>query len=59
MRHTEIKRNRKANIEGVIMGWSTERYPRKKTPRKKSQERREENAKEKLEELIRRQNWKR
>lgn len=41
------------------MGWSTERYPRKKTPRKKNQERREENTKEKLEELIRRKNWKR
>lgn len=41
------------------MGWSTERYPRKKTPRKKSQERREENTREKLEELIKRQNWKR
>lgn len=41
------------------MGWSTEKYPRKKTPRKKSQERREENTKQKLEELIRRQNWKR
>lgn len=41
------------------MGWSTERYPRKKTPRKKSQERREENTREKLEELIKKQNWKR
>lgn len=41
------------------MGWSTEKYPRKKTPRKKSQERREENTKQKLEELIRKQNWKR
>lgn len=41
------------------MGWSTERYPRKKTPRKKSQKHREENSKEKLEELIKKQNWKR
>ena len=41
------------------MGWSTERYPGKKTPRKKSQERREENTREKLEKLIKKQNWKR
>lgn len=36
------------------MGWSTSRYPRKKTPRKENQDRREEDSKEKLEELIKR-----
>lgn len=35
------------------MGWSTARYPRKKTSRRRRQIERENNSREKLEKLIR------
>ena len=39
------------------MGWSSERYPRKKTSRKKSQEKREKRDKKRLEELTKSQTY--